>query len=338
MATKKGKKNSITMRSSAYLFLITILIIGGVFVVTSFTDKNISTDNSGDETVIITPENGDISYQTEVTTIDENVGTAKKNFPENADNVWAMFLVNSKNPLPKNYDDVVKTKIVHTNYRDYFMDERMADYMIDMIADAKDDGINLDVISAYRTIEYQQDNFDRSVQNRIDTKGMSYEEAYADTLKEVAIPGCSEHNAALAADIMSDEYNSLDDDGFKNTKAYAWLQENAADYGFILSFPEGKEDITGIIYEPWHYRFVGVYFAKELKKLDMCMEEYYEYMGWVDDNGVAIEMTVESNLSVEDASELEINAETTVKNKDNSETQTYTKAETLPEQSAVIVV
>lgn len=212
---------------------------------------------------------------------------------EDIDNAWAMFLVNNNNPLPEDYDKRITVKKVYSNGdRDFEFDERAADYLINMFAAAKKDGINLTVNSSYRTIEYQQFNFDRSVQQRVNN-GMSYEEAVLDTEKEVAYPGKSEHNAGLSADIFSDEYVSFDDDGFKNTKAYAWLMENAADYGFILRYPEGKEDETGIIYEPWHYRFVGVYYAHKVKESGLCLEEFFEENGWLDENGTAIKMTVE---------------------------------------------
>lgn len=216
--------------------------------------------------------------------------TAEK---ENIDNAWAMFLVNNQNPLPDDYDKRITVKKVYSNGdRDFEFDERAADYLINMFAAAKKDGINLTVNSSYRTIEYQQFNFDRSVQQRINN-GMSYDEAVLDTEKEVAYPGKSEHNAGLSADIFSDEYVSFDDDGFKNTKAYAWLMENAADYGFILRYPEEKEAETGIIYEPWHYRFVGVYYAHKVQESGLCLEEYFKANGWLDENGTATQMTVE---------------------------------------------
>ena len=212
---------------------------------------------------------------------------------ENIDNAWAMFLVNNQNPLPDDYDKRITVKKVYSNgERDFDFDERAADYLINMFAAAKKDGINLTVNSSYRTIEYQQFNFDRSVQQRVNN-GMSYDEAVLDTEKEVAYPGKSEHNAGLSADIFSDEYVSFDDDGFKNTKAYAWLMENAADYGFILRYPEGKEDETGIIYEPWHYRFVGVYYAHKVQESGLCLEEYFKANGWLDENGTATQMTIE---------------------------------------------
>ena len=108
-----------------------------------------------------------------------------------------------------------------------------------MLKAAENDGIDLYVVSAYRTIEYQQQNFDNSVQDRVD-RGMSYDDAYADTLAEVALPGESEHNAGLALDIMVEEYQNMDDDGFEDTEAFAWLDKHAAEYGFILRYPQGK--------------------------------------------------------------------------------------------------
>ncbi|MBQ7860248.1 MAG: M15 family metallopeptidase, partial [Faecalibacterium sp.] len=89
----------------------------------------------------------------------------------------------------------------------------------------------------------------------------------------VTPPGCSEHNCGLAADINSPEYYPLEEP-FKNTKAYAWLCAHAEEYGFILRYPKDKEDITGIIYEPWHWRYVGVENAKAINASGLCLEEY----------------------------------------------------------------
>ncbi|MDE6133484.1 MAG: D-alanyl-D-alanine carboxypeptidase family protein, partial [Oscillospiraceae bacterium] len=86
------------------------------------------------------------------------------------------------------------------------------------------------------------------------------------------------------------EYTSMDDAGFENTKAFAWLDEHAEEYGFILRYPKDKESITEIIYEPWHYRFVGVYYAKEIKESGLCLEEYFAERGWTDEDGKAIKM------------------------------------------------
>ena len=269
----KKQRRVIILRGIKYLLIITVLLIALAFVLTNFVFRRGENTAEETEATVITP----------VTT------EAEPEEDENIDNKWAMFLVNSKNPLPSDYDNMIETEIVFEDWRDYYLDSRAADYLKRMVADAKEDGIDLLVVSAYRTIQYQQENFDRSVQDRMD-KGMSYDDAYADTLREVAMPGESEHNAGLALDIMSHEYTSMDDAGFENTEAFKWLDKHAAEYGFILRYPKDKEDVTKIIYEPWHYRFVGVYYANEIKKSGLCLEEYFEEQGWTDSDGKAIKM------------------------------------------------
>lgn len=276
------------MKGYKYLLIVTVILFALVFLLTRLIGGKKIDDKpqtTASETTVSASGTDGTADSTAVTTSQ----TEAEEEDADIDNKWAMFLVNSKNPLPADYDSEIKTTLVYTSWREYYMDSRMADYMIRMIDDAKADGITLDVVSAYRTFQYQQQNFDNSVQDRMD-RGMTYDEAYADAAKEVAMPGESEHNAGLSADIMSDEYSSMDDDGFKNTAAYEWLSEHAADYGFILRYPEGKGDYTGIIYEPWHYRFVGVYYANEIKSSGLCLEEYYESRGWLDESGKAINM------------------------------------------------
>lgn len=299
---KKRRKKKISKQALILRWIMIIILVLLVF----FAVKSIlSKFKKVDESAAVTSAASNSASQTSAADTNTNsssdgivIGTEEDmtdntNAAEEIDNAWAMFLVNNQNPLPDNYDKKITVKKVYSNGdRDFEFDERAADYLIDMFAAAKKEGINLTVNSSYRTIEYQQYNFDRSVQQRVNN-GMSYEEAVIDTEKEVAYPGKSEHNAGLSADIFSDEYVSFDDDGFKNTKAYAWLMENAADYGFILRYPEGKEAETGIIYEPWHYRFVGVYYAHKVQESGLCLEEYFEQNGWLDENGTAIKMTVE---------------------------------------------
>lgn len=182
----------------------------------------------------------------------------------NADNPWALFLVNKENPLPDNY--APQTTAVDGSY---LMDSRMADCMKQMIADAKKDGITIKVVSAYRTIDYQKGLLDQEI-GKWQNKGQSEEEAYQTAVQWVQIPGRSEHNSGLAADL-----NSLEE-SFDATAEFRWLQEHAEDYGFILRYPKGKESVTGINYEPWHYRFVGIYHAKRMNRLGLTLEEYAE--------------------------------------------------------------
>lgn len=272
----KSQRRVIILRGIKYLLVITVLLLALAFVLTTFVFKN---GGESEETV----------SETVFSAESETTAEPEKKEDENIDNAWAMFLVNKKNPLPLDYDSRIETKVIFESWREYYLDVRAAEYFEKMLDAAKEDGIDLLVVSAYRTIEYQQQNFDRSVQDRVD-KGMSYDDAYADTLAEVALPGESEHNAGLALDIMSQDYTSMEDDGFENTEAFAWLDKHAAEYGFILRYPKGKQEITGIIYEPWHYRFVGVYYANEIKKSGLCLEEYYEKNGWLDSDGKATDM------------------------------------------------
>lgn len=259
-----------------YLLIIAVLFILLAFVLTNFVFKK-GDGKTVTETVLIT----NVSTETEAEPEEEE--------DLNADNKWAMFLVNKQNPLPKNYDDIIETELVYEGDKNGYIDKRAAKYAKDMFAAALEDGIDLWVVSSYRTIDYQQQNFDRSVEQRMEN-GMTYDDAYADTLREVAMPGESEHNAGLAMDIMSVEYTSMDDAGFENTEAFAWLDKHAAEYGFILRYPKDKEDVTDIIYEPWHYRFVGIYYANEIKKSGLCLEEYFEERGWTDSDGKAVKM------------------------------------------------
>lgn len=289
---KKISKQALILRWIMILVLILLIFFGIKKIASAFSRVDESTAVTSASTLDTSQQTSDISVNTAADTTEDSM-TESIIPEEDIDNAWAMFLVNNQNPLPDDYDKRISVKKVYSNGdRDFEFDERAADYLIDMFEAAKKDGINLTVNSSYRTIEYQQYNFDRSVQQRVNN-GMSYEEAVLDTEKEVAYPGKSEHNAGLSADIFSDEYVSFDDDGFKNTKAYAWLMENAADYGFILRYPEGKEAETGIIYEPWHYRFIGVYYAHKVQDSGLCLEEFFEENGWLDENGTAVKMTVE---------------------------------------------
>ncbi|MCD8006145.1 MAG: D-alanyl-D-alanine carboxypeptidase family protein [Oscillospiraceae bacterium] len=187
-----------------------------------------------------------------------------------------LILVNKTHLLPDDYK--IETDYVQGSYE---MEKTAAYYCKLMIEAAAADGINLKVLSAYRTVAYQQKLFDRNVQSRMDDDGMTYEEAYADTAVNIAPAGGSEHNAGLAVDIITE--NDWDTyTAFEDTEEFAWLQEHAAEYGFIMRYASGKEDITGFIYEPWHYRYVGVKYAADIQASGLCLEEYLESIGYTD--------------------------------------------------------
>lgn len=144
-----------------------------------------------------------------------------------------------------------------------------------MLAAAAADGCPLHVVSGYRSVKYQQGLFERKVQSCLDA-GLSPAEADAEAAKWVARPGASEHSLGLAVDLVSGDWYLQHDDltqDFETTAAFAWLAKNAAQYGFILRYPADKEAVTGVHYEPWHYRYVGEA-ASEIARSGLCLEEW----------------------------------------------------------------
>ena len=128
------------------------------------------------------------------------------------------------------------------------------------------------ICSAYRSSEKQQELFENKVA-RVMAQGYNREEAETIAASEVARPGTSEHQLGLAVDIIDGGYTALDS-GQEDTPTQQWLMENSWCYGFILRYPEGKSHITGIIYEPWHYRYVGRAAAKEIYESGLTLEEW----------------------------------------------------------------
>ena len=187
---------------------------------------------------------------------------------------WPVFVVNENYPLPENYE--IETVAIS---QFAVIDKRCASYALDMINAAKADGIQLNVTSGYRSVEKQRENIEFYIENYM-SHGYTYEEAERLTYSEVAKPGCSEHNAGLAMDIVTMDWFMFHTEltrDFQYTKEFGWLQENSWKYGFIMSFPEGKAHITGFDYEPWHYRFVGVELAKKIiESGEITLNEYLE--------------------------------------------------------------
>ena len=207
----------------------------------------------------------------------QRLKTAQNDIPaateQRADNLWAYYLINSDNPLRKDF--TVGLDTVQGNFQ---LDERCAGYARQMIADAAADGVELTVVSAYRSVRKQQENLESYIQ-RLIRSGYSSKEARVLAEKEIALPYTSEHNAGLALDILTpDWWETHDDvtDDFENTEQFRWLSENAHKYGFILRYPREYENVTGIIYEPWHYRFIGVYYAGKVKESGLPLEYFYK--------------------------------------------------------------
>ena len=152
------------------------------------------------------------------------------------------------------------------------VDARIVDDLDAMMKDLAKAGCSAFVCSSYRTHSKQTTLYNNEVAD-YKAKGYSDDEAAVEAAKWVAIPGTSEHQTGLAVDIMSNYYLKLDK-GQEDTAEQKWLMENSYKYGFILRYPNDKSEITGIYYEPWHYRYVGKDAAKEIYEKGICFEEY----------------------------------------------------------------
>lgn len=182
---------------------------------------------------------------------------------------WQLVLVNKQHPVPDDY-----TFTLGTIKGKMKCDARIIDDLTEMMKAAKADGINLRVCSPYRDYNRQTVLFNRKIDYYME-KGYSYLEAYKISSMTVTVPGASEHQIGLALDIISSTYYALDE-GFGETKAGIWLREHCDEYGFILRYPLGKEYITGIQYEPWHFRYVGREAAHNIMERGITLEEFLE--------------------------------------------------------------
>lgn len=188
--------------------------------------------------------------------------------PAEAETEWNLRLVNAAHPLPEDFTVPELTQLRNRQA----IDKRAYPALQQMMDDARGAGLQPLICSSYRTRATQA----RLFQNKADTlakQGYSREEAEDRAAEWVARPGTSEHEAGLAVDIVDKNYQMLDEQQAQ-TPVQQWLMAHCADYGFILRYPTDKRDLTGIGYEPWHYRYVGEEAAKEIMEQGICLEEY----------------------------------------------------------------
>ena len=181
----------------------------------------------------------------------------------NAGDGWMLLLVNSSNAIPDGYAPTELTELSNGQS----VDKRIYPSLQSMFDDARAQGVYPVVSSGYRTAKQQQSEMDDKIQEYRDD-GKSEDEARTLAATYVAQVGYSEHEAGLAIDIVA-KANKSDDD-----TVWAWMKEHCAEYGFILRYPEGKEGVTGMSYEPWHFRYVGVEAAQKIMGAGITLEEY----------------------------------------------------------------
>lgn len=173
-----------------------------------------------------------------------------------------MIVINKDNPISENIN--VKTKACHGKE----INVEAAESLDSMITEAKKQGIVLWISSGYRNMSLQTKLFNRRIEREKSKAMISDEEAAKRAAKVVAKPGTSEHNTGLAVD-----FNGVEDDFYK-TKEYKWLMDNAHKYGFIERYQKKWKEYTGVIYEPWHFRYVGKEHATKIKESGLCLEKY----------------------------------------------------------------
>ena len=149
----------------------------------------------------------------------------------------------------------------------------MYDALKDMLTDGSEDGREFVVASGYRSSEYQNQLLEEDILDSMEKYGMTWQEAYDKESQETMPAGHSEHETGLAVDLVAVSYQVLDAQQ-EYTAENQWLREHCHEYGFILRYPEGKGDITGINYEPWHFRYVGKEAAREIMERGITLEEY----------------------------------------------------------------
>ena len=190
------------------------------------------------------------------------------------------LLVNRSHPVPSGYKPngmvnlrkTLPSDLVYVKGSDIEGDQTAVRAMQTMLEAAKEDGITgFQVSAGYRSVKYQQQLFDDSV-NKYLAEGRKRESALSATRLTVADPGASEHHTGLAFDM------TVANVSFKGTKQQIWLHENCWDYGYIIRYQEDKEKITGIIAEAWHIRYVGIEHSIPMRDRNLCLEEYVEFL------------------------------------------------------------
>ena len=266
------------MGSKRNLKIWILLILSAVLVVVIFrraADED-SIDKAGTETVQLSqnpvfehpvaeepnPEISELPDELPVEIVDQHADRPAVDI-----NSWEFCLANRGNLL---HSDFVPELTSVENGQNF--DSRAVEALRNFVAAGRESGLSVNITSSYRSYATQETLFNNKVNQYISSEG-SYDAAYIKAATIVAIPGSSEHQTGLAVDIV-DRYYEFMNESLADTELSKWMKENCAQYGFILRFPDGKQDITGIMFEPWHYRYVGIEAATYIMEKELCLEEF----------------------------------------------------------------
>lgn len=220
-----------------------------------YIDKEQETDN--------TPEKTQEHTKKKEKNLTKKCRKLYKNNPE------LLVLVNKDNPLKEDYD----AGLMYICNGRLQASSKLYNHLVEMLADAAKEGYQYWIASAYRNRQKQQSLIDEDVRKLMNS-GMSYESALAEVYKETMPAGCSEHETGLALDILCSGNTNMDSSQ-ENEPGNKWLKENCYKYGFILRYPSDKSNITGVNYEPWHFRYVGKKAAALIMKNNLTLEEFF---------------------------------------------------------------
>ncbi len=235
--------------------IIGVLVVVVLIAIIMPSDK----DSGNDDVKFVTTEEETTVVQIEPQTECEEVYYACKDF---------LVLVNNSNPLDVNYEFQH-----HTLNCGYDIDVRIYEDLSEMLAALNAEGLHYNILSAYRSRDDQTAILKENVERNM-MQGMTEEEAYAEAYKTVQKVGCSEHETGLCFDITEENTVTLTQE-VENSPVNVWLMEHCHEYGFILRYPKDKENITGIAYEPWHFRYVGREAAEFMHENGLTLEEFY---------------------------------------------------------------
>lgn len=262
-STKHLQKRKIKRRIKRLLYLPWIIMLLGIIILSCvvivhnmFHPSTVTSSTASSQESVAASDCPDITLE-EVTEEHTQIDV----------NDWKLVLVNATHPLasqePPSLTELKNGQSI---------DSRCYQELQKMIDDCRSAGYEPYICSSYRTMNKQKKLFRQQTQEYLN-QGYSTREAQELAAESVAIPGTSEHQLGLAVDIVDYNHPQLDQTQ-EDTQVQKWLMENSWRYGFILRYPPEKSDITGIIYEPWHYRYVGKAAAKEIYQQNITLEEY----------------------------------------------------------------
>ncbi len=282
MAKRKHKRKRKVTRAQvlALLIVIAVLLLAVIGMTAAGLLHLMGSEDEPTDVVPDTPTTAITTTPTRTTTVATGGSVdPTHHYVQPAGAVWYLKLANDWNTLPVDYDESFTAVEYGGGLSGKLFDSRAVEALREMLAagNAENPALKLQPVSCYRSVALQKSLYDKQVQKQLN---LGYSQAKAEELAATVVkrPGQSEHNTGLAADLGGSGDYSLEE-SFENTAAFRWLIENCADYGFILRFPKDKEAITGVIYEPWHYRYVGKEAAREIMDKGICLEEYLEEKG-----------------------------------------------------------